>query len=90
MLRLPNFFMLCIIRLPSWKLPLVLPLPIFLVDEILDALEQWGRFFLFRNKGLSRILGGLREAWRGVRMVGAYTLLEVRTKDGVHVAFKFL
>jgi len=90
MLRLPNFFMLCIVRLPSWRLPLVLPLPIFLIDDILDALEQWGRFFLFRKKRLSHIFGGLQEGWRRVRALGSYTLLEVRTKDGVHVLLKFL
>jgi len=103
-MRLPNFFLLCIVRPAGWRLPLVLPLPIFLVDELLEAGEALLWLFSLKFLGhrrLGRLLlsfqpflrGGLpkvREAWRKVRRSGSYTIFETEQKSGLKVTIKFI
>ncbi|MBS3938627.1 MAG: hypothetical protein KGZ50_08670 [Peptococcaceae bacterium] len=102
-MRLPNFFLLCTVRFPGRRLPLIIPLPIFLVDELLDSLgsflwlvplprglKQKGRVFLFSAATLPLALQTAQRAWHKIRMSGSYTLLEVRSQQGVHVLIKFI
>jgi len=103
-MRLPNFFLVCIVRPAGWRLPLVLPLPIFLVDEIIEAGEvllwllslkfggrrRWGKFLFNLQPFLRGGLPKVREAWRKVRRSGSYVLFEAEQKSGLKVTIKFI
>jgi len=83
---------------------LVFPLPIFLVDDVLEAGEAmlWllglkfgrhlplGRLFWSSQSFLRGGLPKVREAWRKVRRSGSFTLLETAQHSGVQVTIKFI
>ncbi len=95
MLRLPNFFLVVLVKPAKWRFPLVLPLPLFLVDEVLELVEL--AFCLFGRKHIpakwrstaSRAVADMRRFWRSTRRAGAFTLVDVETRE-VRVSVRLL
>lgn len=85
----PNFYCVVRFRLPGWRMSLPLPLPLFVVDHIIEfvsALLSLGGGTLARAGGrygaeVARASKALHSAWWGVRHSGSYTLLELDTDD---------
>ncbi|MBT9156544.1 MAG: hypothetical protein DDT37_01530 [Firmicutes bacterium] len=90
MFRLPNFFLVVMVKPVAWRFPLILPVPLFLVDELLEIGET-AYYFLGRKhvprkwrETASRGIEGMRRVWRSIRRAGTFTLVDVEA-SGVRV-----
>lgn len=92
--------MLCVIKQPDWKHRLVVPVPLFLVDEVL-AVASWGlrmaRFSRLsivkigtKNVNLAKACDSVEYAWRSMRKAGPFTLVEVNSGDGTQVEIRLI
>lgn len=86
--------MLCIIKVPELRRRIILPIPLFLVDEILDigsvVFSLINRKYLPRelnDKQIQGILNAVRAAWREIRRAGSFTLVDVNS-GGAQVSIK--
>jgi hypothetical protein len=85
----PNFYLLVSFKLPGWSRALPLPLPLFVVDHVVEfasGVLGLGGGVLARHGGkygsaAARFSKSLYGAWWGVRHSGSYTLLELNTDD---------
>jgi hypothetical protein len=85
----PNFYLLVRFKLPGWSRALPLPLPLFVVDHIVEfisALLSLGGGSLARHGGkygvaAAKFSQAMYGTWWGVRHSGSYTLLELDTDD---------
>ncbi|MDP2858038.1 MAG: hypothetical protein Q8P50_08690 [Bacillota bacterium] len=94
-----NLFMILAFRFPGkWRV--VLPLPLFVIDDILEPLGLLGAILPLRvPTGLARrfslrldlgaVAGALSEAWRSLRWKGAFTLADVN-QDGMEISIRFV
>jgi len=93
--RLPNFFLVVLVKPARWRFPLLLPLPLFVVDDLLDLAEIAYYFFGRKHvprkwrESASRAIAGLREFWRRTRRAGAFTLVDVEARD-VRISVRLL
>lgn len=88
MLRLPNFFLIVFVKPVDWRFPLVLAVPLFLVDELLEICETV--FYLFRHRqGLGRYVRYARRVWHSTRRAGAFTLVHVEA-EGVRISVRLV
>ena len=100
MFRRPNFYLLCVVKLPEWKHRLIIPVPLFLVDEVMD-LASWGiRLARFSRRStlkvgikmadIERICGSVESAWWAMRKAGSFTLAQVDSRDGTKVEIRLI
>lgn len=89
--------MLFTIRLPDWKHSLVLPIPLFLFDDIVSfafsITSLVGRTMnkkLFNEMTLKELVNTLESAWYSIRRAGAYTLVDVNSDDGTRISIKMI
>lgn len=78
--------MLCIIKVPEYRHRIIVPIPLFLVDEILDIgvtiLGLINRKHLPRelhNGQVQGIFKAVCGAWREIRRAGSFTLVDVQS-----------
>jgi len=96
MFRLPNFYLLCVVQLPDWKHRLVLPLPLFLVDELLDLVPLLMRIArltpasaVLERVDVDRISRMVTMSWNKIRRAGSFTIIEI-DNDGTKVKLQLL
>jgi len=95
MLRLPNFFLLIFIKPAAWRIPLVLVVPLFLVDELLEICETL--YYVFGRRKVPRqwresadkAVTGIRRVWRSTRRAGAFTLVDIKA-EGVRISVRLV
>ena len=99
MIKRPNFYLLCVVKESSWKYPLVVPVPLFLMDELLDLTGYVLRFMRHKKMRIPTEFNGvkvddvikvLRGSWREIRRAGSFTLVEVNDADGTKVSVKLI
>lgn len=97
MLKLPNFYMLCVVQLPEWKHRLVVPVPLFLVDELLAIVPLITRVARLTPAGAvlekvnaDKIGHMVNDVWHKIRAAGSFTVVEFNDKDGTRVKIRFI
>lgn len=102
-MRFDANFLVVRVRPPGWRLGLIVPVPLFVLEEALDAAALLVRIWLWLGKGRRkssvRVLGltgtavladvvGIPAAFvRGLRSQGKFTIAEVRD-DNTHVSVR--
>lgn len=98
----PSFFLICSVRVPDWRHRLVIPVPLLVLDDLLQTgLSIWKLVSRFRpqlHDQLSQHLPEVRAALREVpqlmaelRHAGPFTLVEVNNPDeGVEVLVRLV
>ncbi len=94
-----NFFLILAFRFPG-KHRIVLPFPLFVIDDILEPLGLLGgllplrfpislarRFSLRLDVGA--LAGAVSDVWRSLRWKGTFTLADVN-QDGVEISVRFV
>ena len=90
MFRLPNFFLVVLVRPSAWRFPLIIPVPLFLVDELLEIGETLycllgnRRVPLKWRESTNKAMQGMRRIWRSTRRAGSFTLVDIEA-EGVRV-----
>jgi hypothetical protein len=82
--------------MPEWRWGLTLPLPLFVLDEVIYAVSRVAYFAgkrigepVLADIPIKNIAQGLEELWYALRKEGAYTLVEV-CADDVRLTLRFI
>ncbi|KAF0195358.1 MAG: hypothetical protein FD169_1448 [Bacillota bacterium] len=97
MFKLPNFYLLCVVQLSEWKYRLILPVPLFLVDELLAIVPMltWiarltPSSAVLEKVDADKICRMVFVVWRKIRVAGSFTMVEVNDNDGTKVKIQLL
>lgn len=98
----PSFFLVCNIKVPSLRHRIVIPLPLWVLDDLLQAgFSIWTWVARFRPElpasmdrhlpGATAALSDVSHLFGALRQVGPFTLVEVdNPADGVRVSIKLV
>lgn len=97
MFKLPNFYMLCVVQMPDWKHRLVLPVPLFLVDELLALVPIATRIarltpasVVLDKVDVDKINHMVVATWQKIRAAGSFTIAEINSDDGTRVKIQLI
>lgn len=103
-MKAQNYFLLVKVKPDDWKHKLVIPVPIFLVDEIIKAapwvIKLWKKYApdsyestVEQCQELGIDMGAVQESlyelWRAIRRAGSFTIVDVKAED-TEVEVKFI
>lgn len=93
----PSFYMLCVIQIPEWKRRLIIPLPLFLVDEILalvplalSVVRLTPAAKVVKKVDINKVYPVIAETWRTLRHSGPFTVVDLASGDGTRVLLKII
>lgn len=89
--------MLCVIKMPDWRHRLIIPFPIFLLDDVI-ALAAWATRFIPAHVGsnlpfgtdIKKVLSKIPEVWDTFRHAGPFTVVEFVDGSGTKVSIRMI
>jgi len=92
MFKLPSFYLLCIVKAPDLKHRIIVPIPLFLIDDLLSVVPLAIRIAkltpasrVLKKVDVERIWHVIESSWKSLRHAGSFTMVDFSAKDGTRI-----